>query len=113
MELGYANCQRAGAKPVIKHFRLLPTVRTRGTGQTELPPDSRPMPVAMAIYDTEMLSDSPKLHMRKMVGEVSKKFNKIYSHMTLRDLCVCLPSGNGWPHRQPTQFLLGCFGIAR
>lgn len=91
MELGYANCQRASAKPVIKHFRQLPTVRQschmpvaschlrqlRVWGCRPTLPVASPLPatlpVAMAIYDTEMLSDSPKLHMRKMLKKVFKK----------------------------------------
>lgn len=83
MKLGYANCQRASAKPVIKHFRHLLTVRQSCHTPCHLPveglglPPHFPLlptlPVAMAIYDTEMLSDSPKLHMRKMLEKVLKK----------------------------------------
>lgn len=79
MELGYANCQRASAKPVIKHFRHhSPRCHRLATrfAICQLRVATTPPPtlaIVMAIYDTEMLSDSPKLHMRKMLEKVLEK----------------------------------------
>lgn len=77
MELGYANCQRASAKPVIKHFRHhSPRCHRLATriAICQLPLLTPPtLAIVMAIYDTEMLSDSPKLHMRKMLEKVLEK----------------------------------------